>query len=258
MNWLQAIVLSLVEGVTEFLPISSTAHLMFTANLLGLEHTDFLKSFEIAIQLGAILSVAVLYAQKLIKNPSLIWKIMMAFVPTGIIGIGLYPFVKSFLIGNDWVAIAALLIGGLLIVKLPVISDQLHNKLSIKELSVKKLLYIGLWQSVAVVPGVSRALATIWGGQMVGLSRVEAVEMSFLLAMPTMAAATGYDLVKTGMSFTSSEWSVLGIGFIGAFVSALIVVKWLIGFVQKHDLKVFGWYRVVLALGWGGLLIVFQ
>jgi len=239
-----------VEGVTEFLPISSTAHLMLTARLLQIAQTEFVKSFEIAIQLGAICSVAVLYIQKIFKNPGLIGKILMAFLPTGILGFGLYSLVKRYLLGNEIVAIAALLIGGIILLRITI----MNSKFQIENLSVGRLLTIGVFQSLAMVPGVSRALATILGGQLMGLSQTEAVEMSFLLAVPTMAAATGLDLIKSGMSFSGGEWMTLGVGFMGAFISAVVVIKWLIGFVKQHDLKVFGWYRVLLAMAWGAFI----
>lgn len=248
MNIWQAIILSIVEGVTEFLPISSTAHLELTAQILRLTQTDFIKSFEIIIQLGAIASVAILYFKKILKDPSLIWKILIAFLPTGVLGLVFYKLIKNYLLGNSWVAIVTMFVGGLFLLKFKI------NK-PIQKLSIPKLLTIGLFQSLAMIPGVSRALVTIWGGEWVGLSRSDAVEMSFLLAVPTMAAATGLDLLKMGFSFSRQEWFVLAVGFMGAFLSALLVVKWLIKFVQTHDFKIFGWYRIALALLWGTLII---
>jgi len=140
-----------------------------------------------------------------------------------------------------------LLIGGVILLRITI----MNSKFQIENLGIGRLLIIGVFQSLAMIPGVSRALVTILGGQLVGLSQIEAVEMSFLLAVPTMAAATGLDLIKSGMSFSSAEWMILGVGFGGAFISAVIVIKWLINFVKEHDLKVFGWYRIILAMVWG-------
>jgi len=255
MNIWQAVIMAIVEGITEFLPISSTAHLELTASILRLVQNDFVKSFEIAIQLGAIFSVAILYVQKVLKNPILIWKIIIAFAPTGILGLILYKLVKSYLLGNEWVAITTMFLGGLLLLKFEVGNLKYDSSESIQNLSVKRLLSIGIFQSLAMVPGVSRALATIWGGELVGLSRAEAVEMSFLLAVPTMAAATGLDLIKSGTGFSGNEWMILGVGFAVAFVSAAIVIKWLVNFVKSNDLRIFGWYRVFLAVGWLAFIV---
>jgi len=253
-----------VEGVTEFLPISSTAHLMLTARILNIFQSDFVKSFEIAIQLGAILAVAGLYAKKVWGNKKLIPIILTAFVPTGILGFIFYKVVKMYLLGNDWIAIIAMAAGGILLLKLPIFNFQFTNKSqfsnsknqTINDLSVRKLLFIGLVQSVAMVPGVSRALATIFGGMAVGLSRKEAVEFSFLLAVPTMAAATGWDLIASGWGFSTGEWGILTAGFLGAMITAWITVKWLVRYVETHDFRVFGWYRIVVAAVWLGIRTV--
>jgi len=253
-----------VEGVTEFLPISSTAHLMLTARILNIFQSDFVKSFEIAIQLGAIMAVAGLYAKKVRENMKLIPIILTAFLPTGVLGFIFYKLVKTYLLGNDGIAIGAMFLGGVLLLKLPIFNLQFtiksqfsnSNKQTIKDLSVKKLLLIGLIQSVSMIPGVSRALATIFGGMAVGLSRKEAVEFSFLLAVPTMAAATGWDLVKSGWGFSAGEWEILMAGFLGAMVTAWITVKWLVQYVETHDFRVFGWYRIVVAAVWLGIRTV--
>jgi len=247
--------MSIVEGITEFLPISSTGHLILTAKLLSIPQTDFVKSFEIIIQLGAIAAVA---ARVIVNSNSNSWKyhwknILIAFLPTGVLGLLLYKIVKTYLLGNTGVTIGALLVGGILIIlleksKFSIFNFQSSSKLSIDKLNTKQSLLIGLIQAVSMIPGVSRAMATIFGGMGVGLTRAEATEFSFLLAIPTMAAATGLDLLKSGWSFTGSEWGILMIGFFGAMITAWITVKWLVGYVQKHDFTAFGIYRIVLAL----------
>lgn len=249
MNIVQAIILAIVEGVTEFLPISSTGHLVLTAKLLAIPQTEFVKSFEIIIQLGAILAV-VLETFKLLLSPKLLRNLFLAFLPTGVLGLVLYKIVKTYLLGNEMVTVLALLIGGVFMIiweKKYEIRDMKYD-FKIKELSYKNSLMIGLIQAISMIPGVSRAAATIFGGMGVGLSRKEATEFSFLLAIPTMAAATGLDLMKSGWSFRGDEWVILGVGFAGAFITAWLTVKWLIGYVQKHDFTMFGIYRILLAL----------
>lgn len=257
MDILYAVVLSVVEGVTEFLPISSTGHMILVADLLKISETEFVKSFEIIIQLGAILAVGVLYIRLLLTNKALWTKLIAAFVPTGIVGLLLYKFIKNYLIGNTAVVLWSLFIGGIfLIVWEKFFQREISPNPSLlkrgtsqfENLSYRKAFIIGLFQSLSVVPGVSRAAGTIVGGMIVGLNRRAAVEFSFLLAVPTMAAATGLDLLKSGFSFNSNEWVLLGIGFAGAFITALITVKYFLKFVEKHTFVPFGVYRIVLAL----------
>ena len=240
--------MAIVEGITEFLPISSTGHLILTAKLLAIAQTDFVKSFEIVIQLGAIAAVLVMYAGKVLAKMDLMKPVLIAFVPTGVLGLVFYKIVKTYLLGNSGVVVWTLLLGGIFMIWYERRMRNKEGKLRIEDLDFKKSLQIGLVQAISMIPGVSRAMATIFGGMGAGLSRAEATQFSFLLAIPTMAAATGFDLVKSGWAFTPSEWWLLTIGFIGAFVSAFTVVKWLVGYVQKHDFTAFGVYRIVLAL----------
>jgi undecaprenyl-diphosphatase len=238
--------MAVVEGVTEFLPISSTGHLVLAANLMKIPQTEFVKSFEIIIQLGAIMAVAVTVIGNC--NREKIKKALIAFIPTGVLGLIFYKIVKTYLLGNSTVTIGALFIGGVFMIihELKVES----GKLKIEDLNRKNLLFIGLIQSISMIPGVSRAMATIFGGMGVGLSRAQATEFSFLLAIPTMAAATGLDLAKSGWSFSANEWVILTAGFLGSMITAWITVKWLLGYVQKHDFRIFGWYRIGLALAY--------
>lgn len=252
MTLIHTIILGVVEGITEFLPISSTAHLQITHSLLQIPTTEFVKSFEIAIQLGAILAVLLLYSKKILSSFAYFKNIMIAFVPTAIIGFALYKIIKSFLLGNIWLAAIMLVLGGIIIIvyerKQKGNTDEAISERKIENLSTKELLIVGLAQALAVVPGVSRSGAVIIGGRMLGLPKILITEFSFLLAIPTMFAATAYDLLKSGFAFTGSEWGSIGIGFVVAFVTALVVVKWLLSYVRNHSFEVFGWYRIAFGL----------
>jgi len=248
MNLLHAGILGIVEGVTEFLPISSTAHLVFASRLLGLEQTAFLGTFEIAIQLGAILAVSLVVARRFLVDPRLIPVTLAGFVPTMIAGAVAYPFVKGLLNGTPLIPILALGIGGvLLIVFERVQSGSLRIGTRLEAVSYRQAAFVGLAQCVAFVPGVSRAAATVVGGMWAGLDRRAAVELSFMLAIPTMAAATGLDLLKSGFSFSSSEWLLLGTGAATSFLTATVSVRWLLRYIQTHTFAGFGLYRIVAA-----------
>jgi len=249
MSTLHALIFGLVEGVTEFLPISSTGHLMLTSIALGLTQTDFLKTFEISIQLGAILSVVVLYWRRLLTNWEVMKRIAVAFIPTGIIGFFVYKAVKN-LLSNISIVPWTLLIGGILLIifelwhkKRPEVSEQ-----KLEDLSYTKYFLVGIIQSISMIPGVSRSAATIIGGLALGFSRKNIVEFSFLLAVPTVLAATGYDLLKNAGAFSSSQFNFLAIGFIASFITALLAIKFLMGYIQKHSFIAFGIYRIAIAL----------
>lgn len=249
MDLIQATLLSIVEGLSEFLPISSTGHLILASNLLQILQTEFVKTFEIFIQLGAILAVVVLYFKKYIQNFKAWKNVLIAFIPTALIGLVLYKFIKSYLIGNTLVTVTALLVGGILLILLEKLhKEKQSSNVTIEQLSLKQSFLIGLAQSVSIIPGVSRSAATILGGMFSGLKRETAVEFSFLLAVPTMFAATGLDLVKTGFNFSSSEIMILGVGFLGTFITALMVIKWFVKFIQKNNFFWFGVYRIVLSI----------
>lgn len=249
MNLLTAVILGIVEGITEFLPISSTGHLILTSSLLHMTQSEFLKSFEIAIQLGAILSVVVLYWKSLIFDREKLSKVFVAFIPTAIAGLLLYKVVKTYLLGNQSIVLWALFIGGILIIAL----EYFYSKRNIgagetTAITYKQAALVGLFQSAAIVPGVSRSAATIMGGLMLGINRKTIVEFSFLLAIPTMAAAVGYDLAKTAVLFTIEQFVYLFIGFVISFVTAMIGVKFLLSFIKKNNFIPFGIYRVLLSL----------
>lgn len=238
-----AILLSIIEGITEFLPISSTGHMILASAILHISETDFVKSFEIIIQLGAILAVLVLYWKKLFTNKDTFIRVAIAFIPTALVGLVLYKYIKTVLIGNPWIVVWSLGLGGILLLLL----EKFHTEKN-KTMTFTDAFIIGCAQSVSIVPGVSRAAATIVGALLLGINRTEAVEFSFLLAIPTMAAATGLDLVKSAHNFSGQEFMILGIGLIGAFITALLTVRWFIGFVKTHTFIPFAWYRIAVAL----------
>jgi undecaprenyl-diphosphatase len=249
MDFLGAIILGIVEGVSEFLPVSSTGHMILTAQFLNIPQTEFVKSFEIAIQLGAILAVVVLYFKRLIVSFELIKKIVAAFVPTAVVGLILYKFIKHYLLGNSTIVLWSLLVGGIFLIIFEIIhKEEAGACADAAKMTYRQAIIIGLVQSVAVIPGVSRSAATIIGGLALGLKRTAVAEFSFLLAIPTMLAATVLDLAKSGVNFNADQFILLLIGFVVSFIVALVVVKWLIGYVKNHNFIPFGVYRVILAL----------
>lgn len=249
MTFIDTIILSIVEGITEFLPISSTGHLILTSNLLHITQNDFYTTFEIFIQLGAILAVVVLYFKTLITKKELWPKIIAAFLPTAVIGLVLYKFIKTFLLTNELITVISLFVGGILLIALEYWhKEKESHKDDIADLTYKQALFIGLCQSVSVVPGVSRAAATIIGGLFVGLKRKAAVEFSFFLAIPTMFAASGLDLVQSRLQFSSQEISILLTGFVVSFIVAALSIKFLLAFIKNHTFVPFGIYRIILAV----------
>jgi undecaprenyl-diphosphatase len=241
-----ALILGIVEGLTEFLPVSSTAHLDLARHALRLEATDYVKSFEIIIQLGAILSVVVLYWKKFF-DWELLKKLVVAFIPTGILGLTLYKIIKGYLLGNMPVILAALIIGGVLLIIFERYHDRADTEVDFSEITYKRAVLIGLFQSVAMIPGVSRSAATIVGGSMIGVSKRTIVEFSFMLAVPTMAAATLLDLLKNYENL-STNFPALAVGFVVSFITAIVAIKSFLAFVKKRAFSAFGWYRIVLAV----------
>lgn len=249
MDFWQASVLSVVEGVSEFLPISSTGHLILTARILNIAQTDFVKSFEIFIQLGAILAVVVLYFKRYVRSVKAWQNVLAAFLATAVIAFPAYKLIKDVLLGNAMLTVASLFIGGIALIILEKIHQERdHHIAKMEDLTIKQSALIGLIQAVSVIPGVSRSAATILGAMFLGARREAAVEFSFLLAVPTMMGATGLDLAKERFHYNPHEWLMLTVGFAGAFLSALIIVRWFIGYVRKNNFVVFGVYRIVLAV----------
>lgn len=248
MNIFDAIILGTLEGLTEFLPISSTGHLILASHILGLQQTDAHKTFEISIQLGSILAVLFLFAQKLLASKSLWLKIAVAFLPTAVFGFLFYKTIKS-LFGIETVSIM-LIIGGIVLLVIEYFRrdyDESKN-ISIDDLSIKQALTIGLFQSISMVPGTSRSGATMIGGLFCGLSRKDAAQFSFLLAIPTMFVATGYDLFKNRATMIVDDYSLLAIGFVTAFVVAYLTVKAVMNFLTTHTFVLFGIYRIIVGL----------
>lgn len=246
-----SILLGLIEGVTEFLPISSTAHLIITSKALGIPKSNFLDSFLISIQLGAILSVAALYARRLLREPKLILKIAAAFIPTAIIGLGAYKLVKNYLMESLPLIATALLVGGIILIVLEKYfarRQKIEVHQDLMQLSYRQAALIGVFQSLAIIPGVSRSAATIMGGLALNISRKNIVEFSFLLALPTMAAATALDLYKTPPVLQGNDLLIWLIGLITAFITAILGIKFFLRYIQKNDFQAFGWYRIILGL----------
>jgi undecaprenyl-diphosphatase len=257
MNVLHAAILGIVEGITEFLPISSTAHLIIASRLLQLPQTDFLKTFEIAIQSGAIVAVLVFYWKSFLKWP-VVQKVVAAFIPTAVIGFALYKLIKTFLLGNIYVVLGALLLGGIALIIFEKIYGEKDND-DIGEAShhhdvvptYRQAVLLGIAQSLAVVPGTSRSATTIVAGRLMGLSKKAIVDFSFLLAVPTILAATALDIFKSReLLLASGAESVLIfiVGFIAAFISALVCIRFLLSYIRTHSFFTFGMYRILLVI----------
>jgi len=271
MSILEAVIIAIVEGLTEFLPVSSTGHMIITQNLLGVETTDYVKAFTVIIQFGAILSVVCLYWKKffimnrepmpegttlvrrLLHRYDFYWKLFIAFIPAAVLGVVFGDIIDS-LLENVMVVAIMLVIGGILMLFV----DKIFNKPSGDDtMTEKRAFMIGLAQCIAMIPGVSRSMATIVGGMANRLTRKAAAEFSFFLAVPTMFAATGYSVLKLilkdgGLDIIVNNMSTLIVGNIVAFVVALLAIKFFISFVTKYGFKLFGWYRIVV----GGVIIV--
>lgn len=253
MTLLQTIILAIVEGITEFLPVSSTGHMIIGSSIMGIEKDEFTKLFEIAIQSGAILSVIVLYWQKFFdfKRLEFYIKLIIAVIPALVLGKLFSEKIDTLLESPQTVAVS-LLIGGILFLfidqlfKKPLIHDEQH-------LPFPKAFIIGAWQCLAMIPGVSRSAASIIGGMQQKLSRKAAAEFSFFLAVPTMAAATGYKVLKVYQLHPEvlqdkHNLSMLALGNAIAFVVAMLAIRFFIGFLQKHGFRIFGWYRIIAGI----------
>lgn len=253
MTYLEAFIIAVIEGLTEFLPISSTGHMMIGTAILGMQATPFVKLFTVAIQLGAILSVVVLYFKRFFKSIDFYIKLIVAFIPAAIAGILLGDYIDAALENILGVAIA-LFFGGIVLLFV----DQWFKGNHLKEesnITLPKAFKIGCFQCLALWPGMSRSASTIIGGMTQGLTRQNAAEFSFFLAVPTMFAATAkklLDFYKDGLTLNSHEISLLAFGNVIAFLVALLAIKSFIGFLNKHGFKGFGWYRIIV----GGILII--
>jgi undecaprenyl-diphosphatase len=243
---LHSVILGIVEGITEFLPVSSTAHLILASHALRIGETEFLKSFEIIIQLGAILSVVVLYWRKFL-DIEVLKKLVVAVFPTGVIGLTVYKAIKGYLLGNVMVVLIALIVGGVALIVFERFDRGVEREVDFKEITYRKAFLIGLFQAIAVIPGVSRSAATIVGGSLIGVGKRTIVEFSFMLAVPTMLAASGLELIKN-RSALHGNMPVLAIGFVVSFITAILAIKSFLSYIKKRDFSLFGWYRIALAL----------
>ena len=272
MTLLQTIIIAIVEGLTEFLPVSSTGHTLIAENLLGVQNSDFVRAFTVIIQFGAILSVVVLYWDRFFRlnqSPapvgstgfqrfkhkfSFYWLLLVAFIPTAVIGFLIKKPVVDRLLNPEvaiWVVPVTLILGGIFML----FCDAIFNKgRDENEITEKRAFWIGVIQSVSMIPGVSRSMATIVGGMSQKLTRKRAAEFSFFLAVPTMAAATGLDLLQLfigdesvgGSWATSENLMLLLVGSVVAFLVALLAMKWFVSFLTKYGFKLFGWYRIII------------
>jgi undecaprenyl-diphosphatase len=259
MSVFEAIIIAIVEGITEFLPISSTGHMIIASSVMGISDQPFTKTFEIAIQLGAILAVVVLYWRKFFDFAKwkFYFKLIIAVVPALLLGFLFSDNIDSLLESPTVVAVT-MLVGGVFLLFI----DNIFNKHTIEkeeEISYGRAFIIGLWQCVAMIPGVSRSAASIIGGMQQKLTRKLAAEFSFYLAVPTMIAATGYKLIKEYKNIRAEEIKLLAIGNLVAFIVAVLAIKFFIGFLQKHGFKIFGVYRIIagiilLVLIWKGYI----
>lgn len=248
MSYLHALILGIVEGITEFLPISSTGHMIIVSSMMGIEDNSFTKAFEVIIQFGAIMSVLVLYWKRFLPHWGFYKKLFVAFLPTGLIGFVLKDVVDQ-LMGSVQVVAWALILGGFILVW----SDKIFAHLTAMGRKTSDLTYIdsvklGLFQALAMIPGVSRSGATIMGGLTLGMNKKEAAEFSFFLAVPTMAAATGYKLLKIYKTIEPSQIGVLLVGCLVAFVVAMLAIKFFIGIVTRYGFRGFGFYRIALGV----------
>ncbi len=249
MNIIQVIILAVIEGLTEFLPVSSTGHMIIGSTLMGIASNDFVKLFTVAIQFGAILSVVVFYFKRFFQGINFYIKLGVAFIPTGILGLLLKKHIDG-LLENVWVVAISLLLGGIFLLFIDKIFAK-NEEEGTDEISFKTGLIIGTIQSLAMIPGVSRSAATIFGGLTQKLTRKAAAEFSFFLAVPTMCAATlksMWDEKDLLMASTNNEFLYLIIGNVVAFIVAYFAIKSFIGYLNKHGFKMFGYYRIILGL----------
>ncbi|WP_396170934.1 undecaprenyl-diphosphate phosphatase [Flavobacterium sp.] len=250
MNTLQAIIIAIIEGITEFLPVSSTGHMILASSYFGIEHDSFTKLFTIVIQLGAILSVVVLYFKRFFQSFDFYFKLIVAFIPAVVFGLLFSKKIDALLESPLTVAVS-LLIGGIILLKVDEWFADSEEIQTSNEISYLQAFKIGMFQCLAMVPGVSRSGASIVGGMSQKLSRTTAAEFSFFLAVPTMLGATAkkcYDYYKDGLILTDDQINILVIGNIVAFIVALIAIKSFIGFLTKNGFKVFGYYRIIAGL----------
>lgn len=259
MEYLKAVILAIVEGVTEFLPISSTGHMILVEDFLRLGSEEFAKTFIVVIQFPAILAVALYFIRdlwplegvRIHRGRFVLWtKILTAFVPTAVAGLLLNDYIEAML-DSSLVVATTLVLGGIVLIVLE--RRGMGGRLaSARDLSYGAAFAVGCIQSIAMVPGVSRSAATIIGAMLLGASRAAAAEFSFFLAIPTMAAATAFTILKSGLSFSTQEWALIAVASVVSFAVAYGVVAFLMRFIRRRSFAVFGWYRIAL-----GIIVLF-
>lgn len=248
MSFIQALVLAVVEGLTEYLPVSSTGHIILTSWLFGINENPFVKDYTVMVQFGAILAVLVLFWRKFVLNTKLYPVVLVAFLPAAVIGLAVKKHVDV-LLGSVWVVGVALLVGGVFLV----LTDRwikIHKTRvpQLENTPLKSALKIGLFQCLAFVPGVSRSAATIWGGLHQGLSLVSATEFSFFLAAPTLTGATLIKAVKIYPTITPDQWQMLLWGNLVSFVVGVLAIRFFVHLIGRYGLRYFGYYRIVVGL----------
>ena len=252
MTILEAIILGVVEGLTEFLPISSTGHLILVSHFLNIVESTTLVTFQIVVQFGAILAVVVLFYKKLFQI-EMIKKLIVAFIPTGIVGVIVYPYIKYLLTGpHSSILVASMLIVGgiiIIIVERKFEKDTEEGQIvEISSISYKNAVILGLYQTLAIIPGVSRSGAMIVGGLMLRISRKLLIEFTFLLAVPTMTIAALYTILKKHEELSVDSISPIIVGTVVSFVVALFVIKFALHYIRKHSFVIFGWYRIIIGV----------
>jgi undecaprenyl-diphosphatase len=246
MGFFEAIIIAIIEGITEFLPISSTGHMIITSSMMGIQSDEFTKAFTVIIQLGAILSVLVLYWKRFFQSFDFYWKLFLAFIPAAVFGLLFNDYIDALLESSITVAIT-LVLGGLYLL---VVDRQFraNESKSVQIVRPKNAISIGFFQVIAMIPGVSRSAATIIGGLYNGFNRKQAAEFSFFLAVPTMFAATAYKLLKIKDSISTEQIDYLIVGSLVAFVVGMLAIKFFISFLTRRGFKIFGYYRIILGL----------
>jgi undecaprenyl-diphosphatase len=247
LTFLTAIILAIVEGITEFLPVSSTGHTILVAVLLGIDQTPFVKSFELVLEFGSIISVVVLY-WRLFLNVEVLKRLIVGVIPTGIVGILIYRTFKNLLFGNEQIVLWALLIGGIFLIVFELRYKERATYDDVSKIPYKHCFLIGVFQTLAVIPGLSRSTATITGGLVLGLKRQTIALYSFLLAVPTLIGASGYDLIQSMNQFTPNQDGLLLVGGVTSFLVAMVVIKLFLAYIKTKNFIPFGIYRIVVVI----------
>ncbi|MDD2451090.1 MAG: undecaprenyl-diphosphate phosphatase [Sulfurovum sp.] len=248
MDIIQAIIIGIIEGFTEFLPISSTGHMIVASKFLGVSQNHLIKAYEVIIQFAAIMAVLLLYREKIsFKKISLWQKLFIAFLPLAVVGFIFKDLIKT-LFSVEIVAWMFIVGGIIFLIVEKFYKEERSHTSNVEQVNMKQALWIGFAQIFSLIPGTSRAGATIIGGLLVGLDRKTSAEFSFLLAIPVMAAVSGYDLLKHYSEFADANWGAFVVGFVTAFVVAYLTIKLFLVFLQRFTFVAFGWYRILLGI----------